>query len=135
MVTAFVVMFAVALVFVCGLVLDGGRLLAASRQTNNIADSAARAGAQGISDEAVRAGDAIVLDPAIVHDKACAFLLRAGHSCSGDASVNTEGNEVTVTITDSVDVLMLPLGAQSITGTGSACVARGITGDEATAQC
>jgi Flp pilus assembly protein TadG len=135
MVTAFVVMFAVALVFVCGLVLDGGRLLAAKRQINNTADSAARAGAQGISEDAVRAGDAIVLDPAIVQDKACAFLQRADHPCSGDASVDTEGNEVIVTITESVDLLMLPLGAQSITSTGSACVARGITGNEATAQC
>ena len=46
-VTAFVVIFAVALVFVAGLVLDGGRMLAEHRQAGNLADSAARAGRPG----------------------------------------------------------------------------------------
>jgi hypothetical protein len=126
-VTAFVVVFAVALVFVCGLVFDGGRILASKREANNLAESAARAGAQAISDDAVRRGSPIILDGPEAQTAACEFLGRAGQPCGGGTSVRTDGNEVTVTMRRSVDLLLLPVGTQTFSVDRSACVLRGIT--------
>ncbi len=61
-VTAFVTMFMVALVFVAGLVVDGGRLIAAKRRADNRAEQAARAGAQAVSIDVIRSSGAQVLD-------------------------------------------------------------------------
>ncbi len=132
-VTAFVVIFAVALVFVCGLVLDGGRILASKREANNLAESAARAGAQAISDDAVRRGSAVILDGPAAETTACAFLGRAGQPCGGGTFVRTDGNQVTVTVRSSVNLLLLPVGTQTFTVDRSACVVRGIT--EVTSGC
>jgi Flp pilus assembly protein TadG len=126
-VTAFVVIFAVALVFVSGLVLDGGRVLASKREANNLAESAARAGAQAISDDAVRSGNAVILDGPAAESAACAFLGRAGQPCGGGTFVRTDGNEVTVTVRNSVNLLLLPVGTQTFSVDRSACVVRGIT--------
>jgi Putative Flp pilus-assembly TadE/G-like len=126
-VTAFVVIFAVALVFVSGLVLDGGRVLASKREANNLAESAARAGAQAISDDAVRSGNAVILDGPEAESAACAFLGRAGQPCGGGTFVRTDGNEVTVTVRSSVNLLLLPVGTQTFSVDRSACVVRGIT--------
>jgi Flp pilus assembly protein TadG len=126
-VTAFVVIFAVALVFVSGLVLDGGRVLASKREANNLAESAARAGAQAISDDAVRRGSPVILDGPAAETAACAFLGRAGQQCGGGTFVRTDGNEVTVTVRSSVDLLLLPVGTQTFSVDRSACVVRGIT--------
>ena len=127
MVTAFVVVFAMALVFVAALVVDGGRMLAEHRQADNLADSAARAGALAISHEAVRAYNPIVLDPGAAFDAACAFLARAGQPCgSGGTTASVDGNTVTVTVHGSVDLLLLPGGSRPLTGEGTACLAIGI---------
>ena len=127
MVSAFVVIFATALVFVAGLVVDGGRMLAEHRKIDNMADSAARAGAQAISDDAVYAGETVnVLDEARAVDLACAFLANAGNGCGGGTTVTVMGGEVTVTVVGSVDLLLLAGGARPVRGEGSACVAVGI---------
>lgn len=131
MVTAFVLIFAITLVFVSGLVLDGGRVLAAKREANNLAESAARAGAQAVSEDAVRDGADIILDAAGAEDAACRFLGRAGQPCGGGTFVTIDGNQVTVTIHDTVDLLLLPIATPEFTVDGSACIARGIT----TGQC
>jgi uncharacterized membrane protein len=128
MVTAFVIVFATALVFVSGLVVDGGRMLAEHREINNLADSAARAGAQAVSDDAVRRGDlADLLDDAQAVDMACAFLARADHPCGGGTSVAVQGNEVVVTVSGSIDLLLLAGADRPVRGEGTACVAVGIT--------
>lgn len=127
MVSAFVVIFATALVFVAGLVVDGGRMLSEHRKVDNLADSAARAGAQAISDDAVRAGETVnVLDEAQAVNLACAFLADAGNGCGGGTTVAVAGGEVTVTVVGSIDLLLLAGGARTVRGEGSACVAVGI---------
>lgn len=127
MVSAFVVIFATALVFVAGLVVDGGRMLAEHRKVDNLADSAARAGAQAISDDAVRAGETVnVLDEGQAIDLACAFLANAGNNCGGGTTVSVAGGEVTVTVEGSIDLLLLAGGSRPVRGEGSACVAVGI---------
>ena len=127
MVSAFVVIFATALVFVAGLVLDGGRMLAEHRKVDNLADSAARAGAQAVSHELVRAGETVnVLDPEQAVALACDFLANAGNGCGGGTTVDVAGGEVTVTVVGSVDLMLLAGGTRPVRGEGSACVAVGI---------
>jgi len=134
-VTAFVVIFATALLFVTGLVLDGGRILTTKRQDRNIAQSAARAGAQVLDDQSVRAGHP-TLDPAGAQGAACNLLAQAGHACGGGSSVQVQGNQVIVTITDTVNLVMIPgVAPQTFTVEGRACNAQGITGNETTAHC
>jgi hypothetical protein len=121
-VTAFVVIFAVALVFVAGLVLDGGRMLSEHRRAGNLADSAARAGAQAISEDLVRTGATEILDTDAAEVAACDFLASTGYSCSAQAV----GNRVDVTVTGSIDLLLLPGASPQVEAEGSACVAVGI---------
>jgi Flp pilus assembly protein TadG len=136
MVTAFVVIFAVALLFVTGLALDGGRILTSKRAARNVAQSAARAGAQVLDEDAIRNGEAVILDAGGAQGAACGFLDLTGHPCGGGSTVATDGNQVVVTVTDTVNLVMLPgVAPQSFTVEGRACVARGITGNEPTAQC
>lgn len=125
-VTAFVVVFAVALVFMVGLVVDGGRLLSAHREARDVADSAARAGAQAISDDAVRAGRRVVLDPAAARTEACDFLRVTPYPCNGGSTVRVTGNQVDVIVVGSLDYTLLPGPAVAISEDGHACVAVGI---------
>ena len=121
-VTAFVVIFAVALVFVAALVLDGGRMLSEHRRAGNLADSAARAGAQAIDEELVRAGEAQILDTAAAEAAACGFVSDTGYTCAAEAV----GNRVDVTVTGSIDLWLLPGASPEVQADGSACVAVGI---------
>jgi Flp pilus assembly protein TadG len=122
-VTTFVIIFSVLIIFVIALVVDGGRMLTEHRLAGNLADAAARAGAQAVSEDAVRSGSPIILDEARAESDACAFLDGTGYSCVADA----EGNRVEVTVTGSIDLLMLPGGSTTVVGAGNACVAVGIT--------
>ena len=121
-VTAFVMIFAVALVFMAGLVLDGGRMLAEHRRAGNLADSAARAGAQAISEDLVRAGATEILDTDAAEAAACDFVTTAGYTCTADAV----GTRVDVVVTGSIDLLLLPGASPQVQADGSACVAVGI---------
>ena len=96
MVTAFVVIFTLALVLMAGLVLDGGLALAAKVQAIDDAQAAARAGAQAIDIPTYRASGQITLDPAQATADAERYLAAAGHT--GTVSVN--GEQVTVTATE-----------------------------------
>jgi Flp pilus assembly protein TadG len=125
MVTAFVVIFSVALVFMVGLVFDSGRMLSAHRQARDVADAAARAGAQGISEDAVRAGSPTVLDPDQASQLACNFLGQTSFSC-GDAEITVAGNTVTVVVHGTVGLEFLPGVSTPVTGEGRACLAIGI---------
>jgi hypothetical protein len=134
-VTAFVVIFAMVLIFMCGLVLDGGRTLVAYRESRNVADAAARAGAQAIDEDAIRNGRPDVLKDDLAQSRACAIVAHSGFACGTDATVQIADNSVTVTLQKDVDMWLLTGVSSSLNVHGSACVAIGITGAEATAQC
>lgn len=91
-VTAFVVAITVGLVACAGLVFDGGRLLDARIEAADLAENAARAGAQQVV--ALRAGDWRLDGPDAQH--AAAAFLRA-HGANGTVIVS--GNDVSVTVT------------------------------------
>ncbi len=105
-----------ALMSTIGLVLVGGQKVAALREATNIADNAARAGAQHVDLDSVRSGDALRLDPDEAVAAANDYLSLVGHS--GTPVVN--GDTITVTVTISYNPVILPMGNQTVTATESA---------------
>ena len=77
-----------------GLVYDGGQVLTARRQADNLARQAARAGAQALDEAALRAG-ATALDPVAAEAAARAYLERRGVA---PTSVEVGGDSVTVAV-------------------------------------
>lgn len=93
--TLFVVLFAVAMLSVAGLVIDGGYALGAKREAMNCAEQAARAGADALDQASLRSGETRV-DAGRAVGAAQAYLSRVGAT----GSVSVSGGEVTVVVTD-----------------------------------
>ena len=92
--TLFVVLFAVAMLAVAGLVIDGGYALGAKREAMSKAEQAARIGADALDQGSLRDGDTQVnTGNAIAASRS--YLGRVG--ATGSVSVN--GGEVTVVVT------------------------------------
>jgi hypothetical protein len=124
MVTAFVVIFTLALLAMAGLVLDGGLALAAKVHAIDDAQAAARAGAQAIDIPLYRSTGTITLDPAQAVADAQGFLAAAGEH--GSASVAGETVTVNVTITQPTQILsIVGVDQLTVTGTGSATAQQG----------
>lgn len=116
MVTAFVVIFAVALLVMAGLVLDGGLALSAKVRAIDDAQAAARAGAQAINIPLYRSTGQIILDPAEARADAEQYLDQAGQS--GTVTVNGDQVTVTITVTQRTQLLSLA-GIDHLTVSGS----------------
>ena len=119
MVTAFVVIFTMALLAMAGLVLDGGLALAAKVQAIDDAQAAARAGAQAIDIPLYRSTGQVTLDPGEAVADAKRYLEATGHT----GTVSVTGDEVTVVVHASQATQILSVvGIDSIgvSGTGSA---------------
>ena len=124
MVTAFVVVFTLALLCMAGLVLDGGLALAAKVKAIDTAQAAARAGAQAIDIPLYRATGQVTLDPGEAVADAHRYLTASGHT----GTVAVTGDQVTVTVTISQPTQILDLaGIEQLTetGTGSATAEQG----------
>jgi hypothetical protein len=118
-VTAFVVVFTLALILMAGLVLDGGLTLGAKIQAINEAQAAARAGTQAIDLATFRATGQITLDPAQATTDADNYLAAAGHT--GTVEVNGDQVTVTVSITQPMQILSIAgINHLTVTGTGTA---------------
>ena len=116
MVTAFVVIFTLALLAMAGLVTDGGLALAAKVRAVDGAQAAARAGAQAIDIPLYRQTGQITLDASQAIADAQGFLAAAGEH--GTVVVTGETVTVTVTITQPTQILDLA-GISHFTETGS----------------
>ena len=119
MVTAFVVIFTLALLAMAGLVLDGGLALAAKIGAIDDAQAAARAGAQAIDIPLYRATGQITLNPRAAVADAERYLSASGHT----GTVTVAGDQVTVTVSVTQPTQILSIvGIDSIgvSGTGSA---------------
>jgi hypothetical protein len=123
MITEFVAIVAVALVMVGGLAWDGGQQIKTLMEASNLAESAARAGAQANPPGGLLVGDTAI-DPAAAQTRVNEFLAAAGHPGAG--SVGVAGNEVTVTVTLTRGFDVLPLPARQISATASATPIRGV---------
>lgn len=127
-VTTFVVLMVVPMVLMSALALDGGQILTARRQAIDTAQNAALAGAQAVAGDAVRQGG-IGVSPAGVQAAAQDYLTRNG--ATGTVAVGP--NEVTVTVTDTVELALLPMvgiSSRTVTGVGRAELLRGVTDEE-----
>ncbi len=119
MVTAFVVIFTLALLAMAGLVLDGGLALAAKVQAIDDAQAAARAGAQAIDIPLYCTTGQITLNPQAAVADAERYLAASGHT--GTVTVTGDQVTVTVSVTQPTQILSI-VGIDSIgvSGTGSA---------------
>ena len=126
MVTAFVVIFALALILVAGLVIDGGLTLATRIQAIDEAQAAARAGAQQINLPLFRSDGQVVLDPARATQAAQSYLAATGHS--GTVTVTGDQVQVAVRITQPMQILEVA-GIHNLTvvGHGAATAEEGVT--------
>ncbi len=128
-VTVFVVILAVAIVMFAGLIVDGGLALAAKVRAIGEAQEAARAGAQALDLVAYRNSGTVRLVPAQARTLARTYLA----STNDTGTVSVTGDTVTVTVTahQQTQLLgLLGLDSLTVTSTGSAHPARGITAPE-----
>lgn len=109
---------------VTGLVFDAGNILTAKREALNVAQQAARAGAQGLVTEDVRegTGGAQLLDPDRAAARAQEYLAAVGRI----GAVSVSGQVVTVTVTVQRRAQILPFGTRSISATSQARNVRGV---------
>jgi hypothetical protein len=119
-----------ATIFVAFLMLGAWALTSASQQwaarrdVHAVAAAAARAGAQG-DPLALRAGG--VIDPEAAESRAQTIIGMAGYS----GSVSVSNDVVTVTVSAAVNYAFPSAGfPDSVSGTSTAVVARGVTGQE-----
>jgi Flp pilus assembly protein TadG len=112
-------MFAVlagGLLMVVALVVDGGHKLGAISEARDIADNAARAGAQMIDTGTYRTTGTPALDPSAATGRALAYL----DSVDRAGTVTVTGTTVTVTVTIDVPGVFLPATTVSVTETAEA---------------
>ena len=114
-VSVMVAVLGIAFLMVAGLALDGGRKLGALSEARDIADNAARAGAQAVDPSTYRETGTPTLDPAAATAAANAYLAAVGHT----GTIIVEGETVTVTVGLTVTTRFLP-GPVSVTATESA---------------
>jgi hypothetical protein len=128
-VTAFVTILVVALLAAAGLVLDGGRLLSERRELRDLANGAARAGAQAVSIDALRGSGGPLIDERAAQDAAIAYLAAAGET----GEVRVDGDVVRVRVVGQTKLLLLQIvGVQGreVVGRGQARLARGVSKEE-----
>jgi hypothetical protein len=125
-VTPFAVILTVALMAVAGLVLDGGLALSAKVQALDVAQAAARAGAQQLDLVQYRTTNVAVLDPARAASAARAWLVVAG--VSGDATATTATVTVTVRRRSNTQLLQLiGVGQLHVSASATATAVQGVT--------
>lgn len=130
--TIFVVAFAVVLLVLAGLVVDGGLALNARQRVADDVEQAARAGAQRLNEAALRSTPGrVVIDPGPADRAARAFLIARGYPAQ-DIRVDPEPDAVTVRATIHQPTALLSLvliDNFTVTAQGQARPAVGITGE------
>lgn len=126
--TVFVAVLTLALFALVGLVIDGGRAVAAQSAATGEAEQAARIGAAQISVQAVRSG-AVVVDPTAAVRVADAYLRTVGTV----GSVTVAGQTVSVHIESSEPTVILGIvGVEQIgiSASASATNLHGVTRED-----
>ncbi|MDF1596583.1 MAG: pilus assembly protein TadG-related protein [Acidimicrobiia bacterium] len=116
-VSTFLAVLALALLAAAGLVVDGGRKVNALREASNLADNAARAGAQAVDLDTLRTDGIVRLLPAAAEQEARDYLTDLGHTAS---EIVVTDDTITVTVELTVDPVLLPTGPITVTATETA---------------
>lgn len=124
-ITLFVVVLVAGLLIALGLVVDGGRQLAAQRQTDAVADEAARAGAQALDRTVLRTTGAARLDEAAAAAAAHRYLADAGLDGTVDVTATTVTVHVTATHPTAV-LSVIGIAQMSVHATSTAVPVPGI---------
>ena len=114
---------AVALLAAVAIVVDGGRKLGALADARNIADNAARAGAQEVDVETFRNTGDPVIDLAAAQSAIATFMGSSGFSGRVDswsATLGADPTTIDVTVTITPNTFMIPLPPASATETAQA---------------
>lgn len=109
-----------------GLVLDGGRAIAGRQHAADLAEQAARAGAQNLNVTALRATGVDTINPVAATAAACRYVttVQPGAGCA----TTVTATQVTVTVTTRTPTVLLGLiGINTFHSAGSAS-AQAITG-------
>lgn len=112
-----------------GLVLDGGRVITSRQTAANVAEQAARRGADQLATGSVRGGSIGAIDLGAAQSAACAYTATVAVNSSCSASLTPTGQvRVNVTITTPT-ALLAAVGVPQITvtGAGQARPAFGVT--------
>jgi Flp pilus assembly protein TadG len=118
--TAWAILMVAVVGLLCGAVLDGGNAMAAKVAALDIAQQAARAGANALDLNALREAGLIRLDPAAADAAARRFLDDSGVG-PADSAVAATPAEVTVTVTRTEPTLLLhAVGVPALTATATA---------------
>ncbi len=123
--TVFVVVFAVTVIFVAGLVFDGGYVLAARRRALNEAEAAARVGADALVVDQYRSSGGVSLEPGEAINAAQSYLAQTGHS----GTVQVLGDRVVVDVSFDQPLQILGvagIASMTVSGTGEARAVRGV---------
>jgi len=123
-VTAFVVVFMVALIGFAGLVIDGAVALSAYRRAMNEAQAAARAGAEALNTTIYRDEGRSVIDQRAADNAVGQYMHAANTSAKYDVAF--VGDD-TVVVTESFDQSLNFFGSFMAKGHGSARTVHGIT--------
>jgi Flp pilus assembly protein TadG len=129
--TVFVVTFAIVLLVLAGLVVDGGLALNARQRVSDDVEQAARAGSQRLDVATLRDLGIVRIDPAASAAAARDFLLQRGYPASG-IRVTTSALQVTTSASIQQPTALLSLvfvDHFTVTATGQARPAVGITGE------
>ena len=106
----FAVIFTLVVLMLAGLVYDGGLAIAARQRAADVAESAARAGANAVDVEAFRARQVLVVDQAEACDNAREVVARDGDGSLQDFWVDpADGQLVHVRVHVTVRPLLLAL--------------------------
>ena len=128
-VSLYVVVITVGLLALAGLVIDGGNALAAREQATDVAQQAARAGADALSPESLRGSPTgLTASPAAAQAAANRVLDTAGVP----GTISVDGADVSVTVVVHKDTTILSaFGVGPIEGkaTSTATALHGTTGD------
>jgi Flp pilus assembly protein TadG len=129
--TVFVVGFAVVLLVLAGLVVDGGLALNARQRVADDVEQAARAGSQRIDLVALRGAGVVRIDAPAAQTAARNFLITRGYPASG-IQVRTAPDRVSTAATIRLPTALLSLVSIdhfTVTAQGQARPAVGITGE------
>ena len=115
-VSTFLAVLALALLMAAGLAIDGGRKVNALSEASHLADNAARAGAQAVDLDTLRTTGTLQLQPDEAVVRVDEYLAPLGHT----ADVTVSGATVTVTISLTINPVLLPTGPITVTATETA---------------
>ncbi len=115
-VSTFLAVIALAMLMAAGLAIDGGRKVNALSEASHLADNAARAGAQAVDLDTLRTTGDLRLLPDQAVSRASGYLTSLGHT----GEITVEGAAVTVTVTLTIDPVLLPMGPITVTAAETA---------------